>query len=71
MCRTFRITGRGVDVDERSERATLFPLRFIRLFVGTFGGRGGFEFRTILIREYVGVDVNRSIHVRKERKHPV
>jgi len=28
---TTRITGPGVDVDERSERETLFRLRFIRL----------------------------------------
>jgi len=34
---TFRITGPGFDVDERSERATLFRLRFIRLFAGLLG----------------------------------
>ena len=31
---TARITGPGVDVNERSERTTLFRLRFIRLFCG-------------------------------------
>ena len=29
---TVRITGPGVDFDERSERTTSFRLRFIRLF---------------------------------------
>lgn len=65
------ITRLGGDIAECIEPAGLFRLAFIALFVGNFPRRSGINFRVIPIRQYVSVNVNRSIHVGKEREYAI